>query len=888
MLKIRPVLAFFASVSLYAAATTIAVSAQNIDPAVLKQLQERAGQGGIEQRQVSPVDASRRIEAPTNQTPEELRPVVSESTSAIEEDFRQRLGNDDLRQFGYAAFAHTAIGNLPTVGRLGNDYVIGLGDEIVAVFQGSEEAIITTRVDSEGRLILGKLPPIEAAGRTFGDLRREIEERTKQTLLGTEVYISIGAVKSITVQVVGEVGRPGAHRLTSLSDVLNALTYAGGVRKTGSLRNIAVLRGNERISVDLYDLLSGEKNVDFELRDGDRIVVPPIGPTIAINGAVLRPAIFELPASGKLSTVSEYIKLAGGTVRPGGNIFIRNRIADDGYEVFADLKDLKENLKPGDAINVFFDADNRRERVLISGHVFAPGPRALGDLATLETLVAQNGTLKNEPYLPFAVLQRIDPLTQTSKLHAVNLLSPSSRNAFLLQNDDHLFVFGRKDLRFLTSSVVRDIVLGQPNSVRGCRVLDKLVDLVTRVQNDRYAGAIRGVFLTEKAGRAAVADVGNIETEASILGETGSSIETVDVSQDERSDCPEIFEGHPDLLPFALEHLVTVSGAVRSPGALPVADKISIATLVALSGGFSLDASEAAIEIVETQHDRLTGSVTTNRTTVSGNDSDLSAVHIKPGSSVRVQSTSDDQEAGAVLLTGEFRRPGSYTIQKGETLSQLIARAGGVTEQAYPYGAVFTRRSVKEAQQAGFRRAARELNAALATAALKNNADAEAITAAQQLSLSLSATEAPGRVVVEADPRVLALRTDLDVVLEPGDTLFMPKRPGHVLAIGDVLNPGALQFIQGKTVSSYLDEAGGLQVSADDDRVFLVYPNGVAEPVRISAWRNSSLKVPPGSTIVVPKDTDPLAALDLTREITTIASQLALSAASFAVIFDGR
>ena len=216
----------------------------------------------------------------------------------------------------------------------------------------------------------------------------------------------------------------------------------------------------------------------------------------------------------------------------------------------------------------------------------------------------------------------------------------------------------------------------------------------------------------------------------------------------------------------------------------------------------------------------------------------------------------------------------------------MIERAGGVSDQAYPYGAVFTRRSVKEAQQEGFQRTARELNAALAIAALKKNVDAEAVVAAQQLSTRISTTEAVGRVVVEADPRVLLLRDDLNVVLEPGDTLFMPKRPGHVLMIGDILNPGALQFIRGKTVSDYLSEAGGLQTSADDDRIFLVYPNGVAEPVRVSAWRSSKVAVPPGATIVVPKDTDPLAALDLTRDITTIVSQLAISAASLAVIFD--
>jgi protein involved in polysaccharide export with SLBB domain len=101
--------------------------------------------------------------------------------------------------------------------------------------------------------------------------------------------------------------------------------------------------------------------------------------------------------------------------------------------------------------------------------------------------------------------------------------------------------------------------------------------------------------------------------------------------------------------------------------------------------------------------------------------------------------------------------------------------------------------------------------------------------------------------------------------------------------VGAVLNPGALQFEPGKKVEEYVGESGGLQNSADDNRVFVVYPNGVAEPVNISRWAFSSISVPPGSTIVVPKDTSPLK-IAFVRDIATIISQLALSAASIAVI----
>ncbi|MEX1146837.1 MAG: SLBB domain-containing protein, partial [Sphingomonadales bacterium] len=261
-------------------------------------------------------------------------------------------------------------------------------------------------------------------------------------------------------------------------------------------------------------------------------------------------------------------------------------------------------------------------------------------------------------------------------------------------------------------------------------------------------------------------------------------------------------------------------------------------------------------------------------------------IMVHPGSGVRFNSLFVEQEPGAVLLSGEFRRPGVYNIRRGETLTELIERAGGLTNQAYPYGAVFTRERVRQAQQDGFKRTERELNMGLATAALKQRElNAEVLVAAQQLAERIATTEALGRVVTEVDPAALELRPEADTVLEPGDQIHIPKRPNYVLILGDVLNPGAVQFEAGKNVQDYISEAGGIQRTADKGRLFVVLPNGVARPVRMSSWtRSDNLMVPPGASIIVPKDVEPLDTLMLVRDLTAILSQLAVSAASIAVI----
>lgn len=904
-------LAVFGALSLGAPIFGQNAQAQAFDPRLLEEIQRQAEDRRAPSSRRSAVDESRET-ARDNRL--QSAPLVEggprlfvpdeeelENLSVLEEDFRARLEDEDLLQFGYDIFERYDAQETPLTGRIADDYVLGVGDEIIAIFQGSEEAQNISKVDSEGRLLIGKLPPVNAAGRRFGDLRAEIEERTKQTLLGTQVFLSVGAVKLINVQVIGEVLYPGSYVLDGLSDSLDALVAAGGVKKSGSLRNIRVLRGSTSEIIDLYGLLTGSGQINLGLRAGDRIVVPPLNNAVAVAGDVLRPGIYEL-SGGKNESLRDVLKFSGGAIRPRGFDITLNRISADGREEFMAVQDAKQEAKGADALYVSVRGGLQKGRVTLAGHVGTPGPRALGKVPTLSHVIEGYSNLLPDSFLPFAVLERRDARTRTKVLEAVNLLKVDAGADVQLRSEDRLMVFSKEDVDFLSSNYIRDIILGQGNPLPHCKSLEKLVDLAQHVQTGRFSGVVRGVFLVEDDGRTAAADLGQLRADGAV--NVGQEAQVVDGAQaqqqtqiqanaafgaglgEEVFECPEVFEEDPDILPFALEHLVAISGAVRNPRALPIAGDMMLDSMITLAGGYANDAAARIAEVVSVSYDQANAATISDRRTIEGMETSFDQISIRPGSSIRVQTVADQQEIGAILLTGEFVRPGSYTIQRGETLAELIERAGGVTQQAYPYGAVFTRKSVKEAQKEGFKRAARELNAALAIAALKKNVDASAVTAAQQLSSRVSTAEALGRMVIEADPRVLGIRDDLDVVLEPGDTLFMPKRPGHVLMIGDVLNPGALQFIRGKAVSDYLAESGGLQSSADDDRIFLVYPNGVAKPVRVSAWRSSSVKVPPGSTIVVPKDTDPLAALDLTRDITSIVSQLAISAASLAVIFD--
>lgn len=920
---------------------------QQIDPRILEQVQ---GQLGVRSPNSGAQLDRAREQPPTNQPGQRIqsdetfeereirrfrsRAVLKEiyQPSPIEREFHERLGDPSLRQFGYDLFRSTEGEAGPLTGQVSDNYVLGVGDELVVTFQGANNDSRTGRVDREGRLIVGQLRPIPAAGRSLGAVRRDLQAETRRTLLGTDVYVSLGSVRAITVFVGGEVERPGQYQLTSLADVASALAQAGGVRRTGSLRNVRVARaGGGTASIDLYGLLGIGTPPAVRLQDGDRIIVPVVGDTVAVSGGVARPAIYEL--RGRVS-VAEVLSYAGGAVRPRGNTISISRIEANGSETFVPAASADQPIIAGDAIQVIGgSAGGAVGRVMLRGFVSNPGARSLTSASTVRDLLGSIQDLRSGTYLPMAVLIRRDPATNARNFEPVNLISAlGSGPSVPLRSDDRLYVFGHRDIEFLNRTVVRRIILGQPNQQPECRSLERLEALVSDTQSARFSAVTRGTFIIERNGRSdvsaasgALSQSGVRDTERRLrsadddlerrddvrgIGDEDEALRARQLRenrQDDRQDdqttatsprgpnaelrrtlaleerettCPIIFEEEPDLLPVLIENAIGVGGAVRRPGAYPIAGAVTAETMASVAEGLIARAEDVVIDVT-----RTSGSGSSiERTALTTGVPVLSQIALRPGDDIRFNAAQPQYEPGGVLLSGEFQRPGLYTIRKGETLSQLIARAGGLSPLAYPYGTVFTRRSVRELQQEGFRRTARELNNSLLALAARPNVNAEAITSAGQLISGLSTVEAPGRVVIEADPRVLSLRPDLDTVLESGDAIYIPKQPNFVLALGDVNNPGALQFVPGKSVTDYVREAGGTQASADDRRIFLVLPNGTSVPMRSSPWRRENIVVPPGSTIIVPKDLDPLGTLNIIRDVASIVGQFATAIASVAIL----
>jgi len=326
---------------------------------------------------------------------------------------------------------------------------------------------------------------------------------------------------------------------------------------------------------------------------------------------------------------------------------------------------------------------------------------------------------------------------------------------------------------------------------------------------------------------------------------------------------------------------------VRVPGAYLAAPGTTVGDLVLAAGGAMQSADLSAVEVTSTIIDQRQGLSQTSRQVYDANNG-LDRVLARALDVIRLRQVYSDRDGGRITVAGQVRYPGVFDITRSERLSSVLDRAGGMTDVAYPYGAIFTRKQAAINEREGNQRGAREIEsqlALLATSATTGPSVQSNITYLSTVANELRAAPVLGRVMVTADPTVLATKPELDVILESGDTIFIPKRPSSVTVTGEVLNPGSFQYRTILTFDDYVRLAGGPTQSAEESRAFVVLPDGSAA-LDTDSWVSfsSGRHIPPGSTIVVPRDLHPFDWTEFLKDSTQILSQLAITAASLAVL----
>jgi len=350
---------------------------------------------------------------------------------------------------------------------------------------------------------------------------------------------------------------------------------------------------------------------------------------------------------------------------------------------------------------------------------------------------------------------------------------------------------------------------------------------------------------------------------------------------------------------------VNVSGMVFDPNEYRLVPGMRVGDLIEMAGGLKKNAYQRTAELTRRYVDQE--GMTTEKIDLDlkrAMDGDAASnILLREYDHLVVRPIPELDFSRTVKITGEVRFPSTYPVRRGETLSSVIERAGGYTERAYLKGAVFTRESARDVQRQRLDQMIKQVEEAAlsgAEATLGAGADAEtiqgqesALEAKQELLDKLRATEITGRVVVRLSPLDEFRRSRYDMELEDGDTLTVPETPGVVHVVGEVFNETSLLYEEGRTVSHYLRQVGGMTKEADKKQVSVIKADGSViskqqSKGKLVFWDSDfnqwffggfmSLEMEPGDTIVVPRKLDKYIWLRTTKDITQIVFQIAVAA----------
>jgi protein involved in polysaccharide export with SLBB domain len=329
-------------------------------------------------------------------------------------------------------------------------------------------------------------------------------------------------------------------------------------------------------------------------------------------------------------------------------------------------------------------------------------------------------------------------------------------------------------------------------------------------------------------------------------------------------------------------YAISIDGMVHHPGQYPLSPGMKVSDLMRAAGGVTDRAYTLAMEL--TRHSVVDG----ERREISRYSVDLAAV--LGGDATRdVALAAYDQavvrripnwdETGSIEIQGEVRFPGKYPVVRGEKLSQLIQRAGGLTADAYPRAAVFLRESVREREQESIHQLAVRFEHELAL--LTEQEDKEAALEGEMLLGQIKSAKATGRMVINLE-RLLRHEDDYDIVVNAGDKLYIPQRPQEVTVIGEVYNPISHLYNSKLDWDDYVRLSGDVTEGGNKKAIYVIHADGSVSPT--GGWFTPRVVMGPGDTVVVPMKIDRLSKLKLVTSVTQVMYQLALTVASLKVV----
>ncbi|WP_419510541.1 SLBB domain-containing protein [Alistipes sp.] len=673
-------------------------------------------------------------------------PGVADSLSAAPAAVAGR--NPSRRVFGRNVFNRTNLTFEPNENvATPEHYKLGPGDEVIIDIWGANETNIRQQISPEGNIMVSQIGPLYLNGLTIREANEKVREVFARKYAGvagdepeSQVRITLGQIRTIQINVMGEVAVPGTYRLSSFATVFHALYRAGGVTDIGSLRNIQVMRGGKQFAgLDVYGyLLEGKTTDDIRLQEGDVIVVPPYEALVSVEGKVKRPMYYEMKKGETLGTLIDY---AGGFTGDAYSKEVRLvRRTGREYRLFnVDKSDYAGfELDDGDSVSVGTILNRFANRVEVRGAVYREGMYELGeDMNTVRQLIDRADGLKGDAFLARALLYR--------------------------EHEDLSIETVAVDLKGVINGTVPDI------SLRRNDVLE-----IASVRDLEEKGAFRIEGLVSRPGVYPFAD--NTTLEDLIIQAGG-------------------------LLDGASTVRVDVARRLKDPKSLEASSALSEVFSFAVKDGFVIEGTPGFV--------------------------------LRPYDMVEVRKSPAYQVQRRVSIDGEVVFAGGYTlIQKNERISDLVKRAGGVTDDAYVRGGRLIREMNDE------ERAVRDEVVQLA----RRNSGADSL-AVEKLQMNDRYT-----VGIELDKALANPGSDYDMVLREGDRLVVPEYVSTVKISGEIMKPNTVLFIKGEKLKYYISQAGGYGSRAKKGKAYIIYMNGTMSRVK----GQGKARIEPGCEIVIP------------------------------------
>jgi protein involved in polysaccharide export with SLBB domain len=747
------------------------------------------------------------------------------------------------------------------------DYVLGPGDQLVIRIWGQVNFNAQLTVDRSGAVYLPQVGEIHVAGLPYAQVREHIRDALGHIYKSFDLNVEMGQLRSIQVFVVGQARRPGTYTLSSLSTLVTALFATGGPSVQGSLRDIQLRRGGQTVAhFDLYSLLIlGDMSKDAPLLPGDVIYIPPVGPQVAIAGDVHVPAIYELNGE---TTVEQALRFAGGLSSTASLTRASiERVDAQKNRTVVDISlqapaGLGTPLQQGDLLRVLPLSPQFQNTITLRGNVAEPGRFSWHAGMKLTDIIPDSKALITRDYW--------------ERRNQLGIPGPEFKPEYT-NNPDYY----PRDLNGYQTGAAQYDINGVP--------------IFNGSQSNNGQGQSANGASSRVNGQAPTPNNSQNSNQPSQPSDDPNCIPTSTPQQNPYGQNPgsntqgiNSQNGQPCTTTGSrslADETQTSAGNLPRPAltvALPVPE---------------IDWSYAVIERMNPQ--TLTTSL------VPFNPGQLIIDHdaaqnlaLEPGDVVTIFSQADikvpqAQRTKFVRLEGEFKQAGIYTALPGETLPQLVARAGGFTPDAYLFGSDFTRESTRILQQLRLNDYLQNLEleidrATIAASASIGSVDPAATAASKSLVERFRSIRATGRVVLDIPRNSAGINNLPNIQLEDGDRFVIPTKPSTVNVVGAVYDQNSFLFKNTQSVGSYLRLAGGPTKSADGKDSFIIRADGsvISRKSQKGVFGNTfaSMHLNAGDTVVIPEKVPHPSGLRNFINYTQIFSQLALGAAAIAVL----